>query len=360
MEFDFISDTKFRNILKRDFLELEKCLEIKANKAVLVLSGSIIEAILTEYFLNNLPNKMSKEQIMKQELYSLIDLAFEKKLITQKAKDLSTVIKSYRNLIHPGREIRENEQFDDDTAIVSFSLLKIITSEVKENYLKKYGYTAKDIVSKLETDYLSYSIFEQLVERINFSEKTILLNDLTEYELNGEREPFTYISNLKMLIQTLKSLLSKEIILEQLKKLLKKVQIGEQSQIVKLYNLYHEDLQLLPQADREIIVTYMLTYLEHNLEQDEIKRFTSKRTFSTIGNYIDSPRLKQQLKDFISTFFREYDYKDAWAGTEFYEQLMNSCEPMQKKDLEEYVENEISEYLKTDFKKHLQDKELPF
>jgi len=361
MEFDFISDTKFRNILKRDFLELEKCLEIKANKAVLVLSGSIVEAILTEYFLNNLPNKMSKEQIMKQELYSLIDLAFEKKLISQKAKDLSTVIKSYRNLIHPGREIRENEQFDDDTAIVSFSLLKIITSEIKENYIKKYGYTAKDIISKLETDRLSYSIFEQLVERINSSEKITLLNDLTEYALTEDMDPFSGIRDVKSLVQSLKLLLSKEVILDQLKKLLKKVQTSDQSQIIKLYNLYHEDLRLLQQSDREIIITYILTYLEHHLNDKQVSKFNQDKTFTTIGYYIDSSRLKQLVKNFINTFFRIYNFNNAWTGTEFYEQLMNSFEPNFKNELEDYIQNEIPEYWKRAFNKHWEEKDdLPF
>lgn len=49
MNFDFISDDNFRNILQRDFEELNKCIEIKASKSVLILSGSIIEAILTDY-----------------------------------------------------------------------------------------------------------------------------------------------------------------------------------------------------------------------------------------------------------------------------------------------------------------------
>lgn len=361
MDFDFISNTKFRALLKRDFIELETCYKAKASKSVLILTGSIIEAILVEYFLNNLPNGKTKEQVLKEELFNLIDLAYRDKLVSSKTKDLSTVIRNYRNLIHPGREVRENEQFDEDTATVSFSLLKIITSEIKENYLKKYGYTTADIISKLETDSLSYSIFEQLIERLNTSERNKLLNELTEYELREFQHDRNNIENIKNLIQTLKPFLPKEIILEQLNNLLVKVQTSDQWQIIKLFNLYHEDLSLLPQSDREIIITYILTYLEHHLEEVEIRDFYNEKTFQTIGNYIDSPRLRDAAKSFIVAYVVNYTVKSSWLGIEFYEQIVNRLEPEFKKEVEGFIEKEIPAYAKKEFKAHFDIKDnLPF
>ena len=361
MDFDFISDTKFRTLLRRDFIELEACYKAKATKSVLILTGSIIEAILVEYFLNNLPNGKTKEQVLRDELHSLIDLAHKDKLISTRTKDLSTVIRNYRNLIHPGREVRENEQFDEDTATVSFSLLKIITSEIKENYLKKYGYTATDIISKLETDALSYSIFEQLIERLNTSERNKLLNELTEYNLREFQHGDKEIEDIKSLIQTLKPFLSKEIILEQLDKLFKKVQTSDQWQIIKLYNLYHEDLSLLPQSDREIIITYILTYLEHHLEDGEIRNFYFEKNFQTIGNYIDSPRLKEAIKKSIISYIVNYQSETDWLGIGFFNQIMNSLEPKLKKEIEDYIENEMPEFSKKEFKKHFDSIDsLPF
>jgi hypothetical protein len=134
--------------LTRDFEELNKCLDAKASKSVLILSGSIIESILTDYFTNFPPSGLNPKKVLNMELAPLIDLAFDNKLISQSTKDLSTVIKNFRNLIHPGREIRKNEKFDFDSAIVAKSLLNIVLKEIKENYINNIGHTAIDIISK--------------------------------------------------------------------------------------------------------------------------------------------------------------------------------------------------------------------
>lgn len=149
MEFDFISDEKFRSILIRDFEELNKCLEAKATKSVLILSGSIIESILTDYLSNFPSDQFNTKSVLNMELKDLIHNAFEMELISESTKDLSTVIKNFRNLIHPGREIRKNEKFDFDSAIVAKSLLNIVLKEIKEKYITNFGHKALDIISKL-------------------------------------------------------------------------------------------------------------------------------------------------------------------------------------------------------------------
>ena len=135
MDFDFISDEDFRKILKRDFEELSRLVEIKASKSILILSGSIIEAVLSDYFFSFPPNNITQEKVLKMDLYNLIDLARENNIIKKSTKELSTVIKNYRNLIHPGREIRKKETFDNNTAIISYRLLKLLLKEIRTNYL---------------------------------------------------------------------------------------------------------------------------------------------------------------------------------------------------------------------------------
>lgn len=131
MNFDFISDNNFKELLTRDYLELKKCIEHKCIKSTLVLSGSIIEAILTEYFLQFPPTGKTESQIMNSTLNDLLSWAISENVISSKEKDLAGVVKDYRNLIHPGREIRKGEKFSEETANISVSVLKIIVESVK-------------------------------------------------------------------------------------------------------------------------------------------------------------------------------------------------------------------------------------
>ena len=47
--FDFISDSEFRSILAADYEQMHLCADAKAWKAVHVLAGSIIEAVIIDY-----------------------------------------------------------------------------------------------------------------------------------------------------------------------------------------------------------------------------------------------------------------------------------------------------------------------
>ena len=136
--FDFMSDTKFKDLLIRDYKELTDCVKNECPKSVLILAGSIIEATLLEFFSHNLPEEKSMNQLLKMNLADLIIDAESVGLISSRSKELSLVIKDYRNLIHPGREIRTMEKFDKDSALISFSLIKMILKEVRENYIRLY------------------------------------------------------------------------------------------------------------------------------------------------------------------------------------------------------------------------------
>ena len=108
--FDFISNDIFRNMLERDKRELESCLQAGNHKSVLILAGSIIEAILVDFFLVFSSDNETHKTILKSPLHKLINIAVEKNLISERTKDISTVVRNYRNLIHPGKEFRLKEK----------------------------------------------------------------------------------------------------------------------------------------------------------------------------------------------------------------------------------------------------------
>ena len=173
--FDFISDDNFRKNFEHDFLELEACLSNNAPKAVLILAGSIIEAILIDYLISLDRDDLKKEKLLRFDLKDAIDKCAELKIISQKSKNLSDVVRNYRNLIHPGNAIRTQTFPDGNDAIVAKSLVEIIIKEIKVKKQESYGYTAEQILSKVENDSTAEAIWHHLIKKVNPQERRSLV-----------------------------------------------------------------------------------------------------------------------------------------------------------------------------------------
>jgi hypothetical protein len=169
--FDFISDDNFRKNFDSDFSELEICLSNNAHKSVLILAGSIIEAVLIDYLISLDKEDLNKDQLLKWSLNKAIDKCAELEIISQKSKNLSDVVRDYRNLIHPGRAIRTQTFPDGNDAIVAKSLVEIIIKEIKIKKQDSYGYTAEQILSKIENDSTAEVIWHHLIRKVNHQEK---------------------------------------------------------------------------------------------------------------------------------------------------------------------------------------------
>lgn len=173
--FDFITDEEFRASLDSDYVEMAKSHDAGAWKAVHVLAGSIIEAVLIDYLMAQ--QLVERTAALTLDLAKVIDLAKQHKIISVRASDLSTVIRDYRNLIHPGRAIRLGDTVTIDTAQIAVSVVTIIVGEVSKKRLENYGYTAEQIAAKLERDSSASAIIRHLlqetkereVERLIFS-----------------------------------------------------------------------------------------------------------------------------------------------------------------------------------------------
>ena len=172
---DFISGEDFRTSLEADCRELESCMKAGAWKAVHVLAGSIIEAVLIEYL--TVAGYQAKTSIdpLKMDLAQAIAACRKEGVLTEKTEQLSSAIKSYRNLIHPGRKIRLGEEIDENGARVAQALVDIVVKEVSARRRQNYGYTALQIVSKLERDSSALAILEHLLKSMNGSELEQLL-----------------------------------------------------------------------------------------------------------------------------------------------------------------------------------------
>lgn len=354
MTFEFISDKKFQELLERDYQELENCLSVKATKSVLVLSGSIIEALLIEYFLQFLPTEYTREKIFKQTFQELLDLAEKETLLTQREKNLAWVIKDYRNLIHPGKEIRKEEKFDFESAQISLSLVKIIVTAIRTKYSSSYGYTSKEIIDKLENDWNFRTVYGKVILKLNQTERVNLFHQLIKnefYEKNywdcflregliPQRTSYTNLEFTKPFLLELKPLVSIDLIKDNLNQLLKEVETGDSVKAFSLYNLFHEELNLLTKDEIESIVVYIFSMFSDVLEK--CSDLVEEKTYSTIGKYIETDKARQALKEFAVFSMVHFDNKDGFSKEmDLFEQVFNSLNPADK----EFLQKEMTTFL---------------
>lgn len=188
--FNFITDEDFRNSLEVDYMEMNKCLEAQAWKAVHVLSGSLLEAILSDYLLSE--GIVKKKDVLSLDLGKAISLCVSNKIISTITADLSSVVKGYRNLIHPGRGIRLGEEVSSDSAHVAQSVVKIIVKEVAKSKRENYGYTAEQIVEKIERDSTAKAIIPYLLnDTKNIEKERLLLKILPHRYLTAQDDDYT-------------------------------------------------------------------------------------------------------------------------------------------------------------------------
>lgn len=346
MNFDFISDNNFKELLTRDFLELKKCIENKCTKSTLVLSGSIIEAILTEYFLQFPPTGKTESQIMNSTLSDLLTWALTENVISSKEKDLAGVVKDYRNLIHPGREIRKGEKFSEESANISVSVLKIIVEAVKTVYLQKYGHSAEEVFEKLKKDWHFKSVFDKVIIKLNQNERIKLLSLLVEFDKYEKSQwkcfleegpiidfPLYDLEDVKPLIQQLKSLIPVDVTKSYLKKMIKEIETGNSLDAYSLFHLFHNNMDLLDPDEQELVVIYFINLFDKI--SAESLTIIQEQTYSTIGKYINSPNIVQELKEFLEYCAVHFNTKFMKREMDLIEQIFNSLSPTIKTQAEQ-------------------------
>lgn len=112
------SDARMRQILERRWEETGKCMRAEAYLAATVMMGALLEALILAR-INRLSDKSPvfrqksapKDKktgktlpLSEWKLQSLIQVAFEMKWLGKPGRDVGSVMRDYRNFIHPERE----------------------------------------------------------------------------------------------------------------------------------------------------------------------------------------------------------------------------------------------------------------
>lgn len=160
ISFAFIMDEELRASLESDHAELRACLASSSWKAAHVMSGAIIEAVLVDYLITA---AYSKKDPLTMTLEDLISAGKSEGALSTKAADLSTVIRGYRNLIHPGRVVRLKETVDEEGAAVAHALVSMVVREVSVEQAQQFGLTAEQLLTKFENDPTVFAIADHLL-----------------------------------------------------------------------------------------------------------------------------------------------------------------------------------------------------
>jgi hypothetical protein len=142
-EFPFVRDSALRNIVERDYQELQQAYIAKCWKSVIILAGGTIEAILTDILLQpeslaQASTKAPKDRAGKVQeiqiwgLVYLILVAVDLRLVNPGVEKLSHSIREYRDLVHPMVEIKSALHVEPEEAKIAVEVLNMIHRDLSK------------------------------------------------------------------------------------------------------------------------------------------------------------------------------------------------------------------------------------
>jgi hypothetical protein len=138
-----IADARMQAILVRRWQETTICLTVGASLAATVMMGGVLEGLLLAR-LNLMPNKgpaftasraprdkQGKTLPLKEwTLHNYLEVAHELKWIGTPAKDIGSVLRDWRNFIHPAKEFSEGASVDSDDASMLWAVFVQLSKQV--------------------------------------------------------------------------------------------------------------------------------------------------------------------------------------------------------------------------------------
>jgi hypothetical protein len=144
----FIDDAVFRRTLSVDVAAAHRALTNGEWKAATVLAGSVIEALCLWAIRRHAPDagletaqRLQREGILGRRgvpgdllnwhAPELIEVAFAQALIGEDTVQVARTTKDYRNLIHPGRELRTGQQCTEGVGHVSVGAMRRVIEDLE-------------------------------------------------------------------------------------------------------------------------------------------------------------------------------------------------------------------------------------
>lgn len=132
-QFSFVHNPDLKAIIERDYSEIQRAYIAQCWKSVIILCGGAIEAILTDLLKSNETDARASKSappkepdITRWDLSQLISVAVELKLVSAAVEKLSHSLREYRNLVHPGNELRNKLLFDAEEAKIAIEDSRLV------------------------------------------------------------------------------------------------------------------------------------------------------------------------------------------------------------------------------------------
>ena len=133
LKWAFLKDTELKRLVIADYQEATRSFLSKNYKATVVLCGSIVEAVLTEVIAKAGIAGVTRQKLYNSDLNELIKLAVDYGFIKDSAlQNFLAPLRKYRNLIHPGRALREEIHPDGSMAQIAIEGVKLLVGELNK------------------------------------------------------------------------------------------------------------------------------------------------------------------------------------------------------------------------------------
>lgn len=144
-EFEFIQDPLLQDQLAKDWDEAQRVHGVKAWKSCVILCGGILEGMLLDVLKRDEQEARSAYQKRKGkeaqdldqwDLVDLVNVAKDLDVLSKSAEYLGHGLREFRNLIHPGKQVREKVTLTQDEAEIAFSIVKVCLREFSSRFQK--------------------------------------------------------------------------------------------------------------------------------------------------------------------------------------------------------------------------------
>jgi hypothetical protein len=134
--FHYVTDEGLREILQRDYQEIQRSFITRSFKSTIILSGGAMEALLLDALGKRKSDALAAkarskgDDLSRWDLSALIAVALELEIVSVGVERLATPLREYRNLIHPGNELRNQLKFGKEEAQIAMEVLHIVDRDL--------------------------------------------------------------------------------------------------------------------------------------------------------------------------------------------------------------------------------------
>ena len=283
-------------------------------------------------------------------LASAISACKEEKILSSRTCDLASVIRDYRNLIHPGKVIREEERPTSDSAQVSLSLVHVVLREISVFYAKKSGFTAQQMLNKIEIDPNSSRIAKHLIRDMTQREIRKLLCDIipnryfdysqkleTVEEFDEEERISRWKSALRSTFHSAFSLASNSVKRDSSEKMLYYLREGSE----EIIGYYMKDLfrfsyiSYLDNDDKQFVIAHVLSQCEEYLMHGE------QEMFEGISKHLKSDSALSLYRNISNIWFKHRESDLEKKMRKLLRSIMIDLNDEAKAIIYEYIEKKI-------------------